>query len=106
MIGPCKNEGNETSQSIVASSSYVICRRTVRSLRTSEPHSETEKRKRIIFDNVMPKKLGDPVFKPTYPNAREHVPYSDGAAPDSVKLPEELIDLSTTNVFSSTMMTF
>ena len=45
MLGPCKNKGNEMSQSIVASSGYVITRRTVRSLRTSEIHSETEKRK-------------------------------------------------------------
>ena len=78
ILGSCKNEGNEMSQSIVASSGCVITRRTARSLRTSELHSETEKRKRRIFDNIMLEKLGDSVVKPTTLNSREYVPYSDG----------------------------
>ena len=86
---PCKNEGNVISQSIVVSSGHVITRRTFRSLRTSELHSETEKRKRRIFDDVILKKLGDYVAKPTNSNARNHVPYSDGVDPDSVKLHED-----------------
>ena len=89
MLGPCKNEGNEMSQSIVASRCCVITRRTVRSLRTSELHSETEKRKRRIFDDIMLEKLGDSVVKSANANAREHVPFSDGVDPDSVKLPED-----------------
>ena len=40
MLRPYKNEVNEMSQSIVSSSGYVITRREVRSLRTSELHSE------------------------------------------------------------------
>ena len=38
----------------------------------------------------MLKKLGDSVVKPTNPNGRECVPYSDGNNPDSVKLPEDI----------------
>ena len=72
----------------MSSSGYVITCRTVRSLRTSELHSETEKRKRRIFDDIMLKKLGDSVVKPTHPNAREHVSCSDSVDKDSVKLPE------------------
>ena len=89
MLGPCKNEVNEMHQSILASSSYAITRRAVRSLRNSELRSETEKRKRRIFDDIILKKLGDSVAKPTNSNAREHVPYSDGVDADSVKLPED-----------------
>ena len=37
----------------------------------------------------MLEKLCNSVVKPTNPNAREHVPYSDGVDPDSVKIPEE-----------------
>ena len=77
------------SQSIVSSSGYVITRRTVRLLRTSELHSETEKRKRRIFDDVMLEKLGDSMVKPANPNACEHVPYSDSIDTDFVKLPED-----------------
>ena len=40
-LGLCKNEGNKMSQSIVASNGYAITRKTIRSLRTSEMHSET-----------------------------------------------------------------
>ena len=89
IIGPCNNEGNETQQSILASSGYVITRRIVRSLRNSELRSETEKRKRRIFDDIILKKLCDSVAKPTNSNAREHVPYSDGVDADSVKLSED-----------------
>ena len=67
----------------------MITCRTVRSLRILELHSETEKRKRRIFDDAILKNLGDSVVKPTNSNAREHVPYSDGVDPDSVKLPED-----------------
>ena len=89
MLGPCKNEGNEMSQSIVASSGCVITHRTFRSLRISELHSETEKRKLMIFDDIILKKLGDSVAKPTNSNARECVPYSYGVELDSIKLPED-----------------
>ena len=76
-------------QSIASSSGCVITCRTVRSLRTSKLHSETEKRKRRIFDDIILEKLGDSVVKPTNPNAHEHVPYSNGVDPDSVKVPED-----------------
>ena len=60
-LGPFKNEGNEMSQSIVASSDHVITRQIVRLLHTSDIHSDTEKRKRIIFDEFIQKNLGDSV---------------------------------------------
>ena len=87
--GTCKNEGIEMSKSIIDSSGYAITRRTVRQLRSSELHFETEKRKRQIFDDIIIKKLSDSVAKPTNSNAREHVPYSDSIDPDSVELPED-----------------
>ena len=89
ILEPCRNEVNEMSQSIVATRGYVITRRTVRLLRNSELHSETEKKKRRIFDDIILKKLGDSVDKPTNANSREYNPYSDGVDPDSVKLPED-----------------
>ena len=89
MLRPCKNEGNEISQSIVASSGFVITRRIVKYLHISELHSKTEKRKRRIFDDIILKKLGDSVAKPANSNARAHVPYSDGVDTYSVKLPED-----------------
>ena len=60
--------------------------RTVRSLRTSELHSETDNRKRITFDDFILKKLGHLVAILTSPKARDHAPYSDGDDLDSVQL--------------------
>ena len=74
ILGPCKNEVNEMSQSIVVSSVHAITHRTFRSLRISELHSKTERRKRRIFDSVIQKKLGDYATIPTSPNSLEHVP--------------------------------
>ena len=89
VLGPCKNEGNEMAQSVVTSKGTVITRRTLRKLRTDEIHSETEKRKRSIFDDVILKKLGDSMSQPTNSQASDHVPYSDDVDPDSVQLPED-----------------
>ena len=85
ILGPCKNEGNEMSQSIVASRDHSTTRRTVLFLRASENHSKTEKRKRKIFDDIILQRLGDSVVKPTKPDAPNHVTYSDGLDPCSVK---------------------
>ena len=89
LLGPTKNEGNAMSQSVLVASGSVITRRTIRSLRNSEIHSETEKRKRKIFDDIILKKLGDSMSRPTKPNPPDHIPYSDGVDPDSVELPED-----------------
>ena len=89
LLGPSKNEGNAMSQSVLVASGAVITRRTIRPLRNSEIHSETEKRKRKIFDDIILKKLGDSMSKPTKPSPPDHIPYSDGVDPDSVELPED-----------------
>ena len=82
---------------------YVITRRIVRLLRTSELQSEINERKRRIFDDTMLKKLGHCVAKPTTSNARGHVPCSDGVDPDSIKLSEDndLIMSNKTSVFEN-----
>ena len=76
--GSCKNEGYEMSQSIIASSVYVITHQTIRSLWTSEINYKTEKRKWIIFDLILQKNLGNSMHKLTIPDSPEHVPYSNG----------------------------
>ena len=74
------------SQSIVASSDYIITRRTFRSLHISEIYSETEKRKRRIFDDVILNKIGHSVAKPTTSNTLACVHYFHGVDPNYVKL--------------------
>ena len=88
-LKPCKNEGNEISQSIVASRGHIIIRRTVRSIQTSKLHSETEKRKRIILDEIILKKLGELATIPISPADLDHVLYYDGVKPDIFQLPED-----------------
>ena len=89
LLGPCKNEGNAMSQSVLVVTGSIITRRTIRPLRNSELHSETEKRKRKIFDDIILKKLGDSMTKPKRPNPPDHIPYADGIDPDLVDLPED-----------------
>ena len=89
MLGPYKNEGNVILYSIVAYNGHTITRQTFRSIRTLEIHSKTQKRKQRIFDDVILKKLGDSVAKPTESYSREYVTYSDSVDIDFVKIPEE-----------------
>ena len=77
------------SKSIVASIRSAIARRTIRSLHTSEVHSETKRRNRIIFDNITQKNIGNSMSKIMIPNTFEHAPYSDGVDLDSVQLPDD-----------------
>ena len=74
------------SQSVLVASGSIITRRIIRSLRTSEINSETEKRKRKVFDDIILKKLGESMFKPIKPTAPDHVPYFDGIDKDSDQL--------------------
>ena len=73
-----KNEGGYISQSIVDFSSCEIISWSIQPLRTSELHFKTEKMKRIIVDNVILKKLGDSMSKPTTPDDPDHFPCYDG----------------------------
>ena len=73
------------SQSIVASNGYLITRQTMRSLYTSELHSESKKRKLRKFDHIIQKNLNDSVSKTTTPDAPDHVLYSDSVDLDSIQ---------------------
>ena len=89
VLGPIPNEGNEMAQGVLTSKGTIVPRRTIRKLNTSELHSETEKRKRQLFDDVIRKKLGDAIQQPTRPLPRDFVPYSDGVEPTPLQLPDE-----------------
>ena len=89
VLGPSKNEGNEMAQAVLTGKGTIVPRRTIRKLTTPELHSETEKRKRQLFDDLIRKKLGDSVKYPTRPLPRNFVPYSDNIEPNSLQLPEE-----------------
>ena len=67
----------------------MVTSRTTQSLHTSEIHSETEKRKRRIFDDMTQKKLGDSMSKPKTPDTPDHDPYSTSVNPDSIQFPDD-----------------
>ena len=54
VLGPARGEGNEMSQWVLKCNGRVVPRRTVRPLTTAELHSESEKKKRKIFDALIP----------------------------------------------------
>lgn len=88
-LGPLKNEGNEMAQGVLTSKGTVIPRRTLRKLNKSELHSESEKRKRQLFDDLIRSKLGDSISPPSKPLDTTYIPYSDDSEPSSMILPED-----------------
>ena len=89
VLGPIQNEGNEMAQAVLTSKGTVIPRRTLRKLDISEIHSETEKRKRQLFDDVIREKLGDAMAIPKNPLPTPFVPYTDEVEPTSLQLPDD-----------------
>ena len=59
MLGPIQNEGNDMAQAELTSKVTFIPRRSFRKLLVPELHSETEKLKRQLFEDVIRKKIGD-----------------------------------------------
>ena len=101
VLGPTTNEGNQMAQAVLAATGRVVPRRTLRKLTKAELFSETEKRKRKIFDDIILKKLGDSVCKPEKPIADAFVPYENEVDPAPVQLPDDNdpIDKDGTSVF-------
>ena len=101
VLGPIPNEGNEMAQAILTSKGTIIPRRSLRKLLVSELHSESEKRKRQLYDDIIRKKLGDSMTLPKKPLSTEYIPYSDGVEPDPLHLPsdDDPVDTDGTSVF-------
>ena len=78
VLGPVKNEGSEMTQAVLSFKGTIVLRRTLRHLTSSEIHSESERRKRSIFDDAIKAKLGDSMVKSTMLPPSTYVPYSDG----------------------------
>jgi len=64
VLGPIANEGNEMAQAVLNAKGKVIPRQTIRKLLKNEIHSETEKRKRSLFDDLILKRLEDSTHEP------------------------------------------
>jgi hypothetical protein len=78
VLGPAKNEGSEMSQWILTSKGTVVPRRSLRPLLPAELTSESEKRKRAIFDDIIMNKLGTAMSTPPKPPPSDFIPYADG----------------------------
>ena len=94
VLGPAKGEGNEMAQWILKANGNVVPRRTHRPLNTAELNSETEKKKREVFDALIEKRWGTALYPPK-PSAddspdKEFVPYDDDD--ESARLMPELDD--------------
>jgi len=64
VLGPAKGEGNEMSQWILNSRGNVLPRRSPRPLTVAEIHSEHEKSKRKIFDDLIQRRHGTSLNPP------------------------------------------
>ena len=65
VLGPAKVEGNERAQWVLKANGNVVSCCTNCPLNTSELSSETKKRKRNVFDELITARWGSPV--PTKP---------------------------------------
>jgi len=89
VLGQIPNGGNKMAQAVLNSKGKIIPRRTIRKLLKAEIHSESEKRKRYNFDDLILQKLGYSMYMPEKPVAPNHVPYSDNDKPASIQLPND-----------------
>jgi hypothetical protein len=64
VLGPAKGEGNEMCQWILKANGFVVPRKTLRPLRVEEIHSDIEKRKREVFDQLTERRWGTSMSKP------------------------------------------
>ncbi len=64
VLGPAKGAGNEMAQWVLKANGRVVPRRTVRSLTIAELHSDTEKRRREIFDGLIERRWGTAMIPP------------------------------------------
>ena len=99
VLGPLRNEGNEMAQAVLTSKGTIIPRRTMRCLKPSEIHSEVEKRKRQLFDDLIRSKLGDATKLPDKdPIPLDYTPYSDDSEADLPQLPDDNDPVDPNNV--------
>ena len=64
VLGHARGEGNELSQWILKSNGNVVPRPTVQALQLAVIHSDTEKRKRDVFDALIERRWGSPMSTP------------------------------------------
>ena len=64
VLGPAKGEGNEMAQWILKANGNVVPRRSPRPLTVAEINSETEQKKRSIFDTLIEKRWGTVISPP------------------------------------------
>ena len=53
VLGPSKGEGNEIAQCVLKANGNIVPRHTTRPINTLELSSESEKRKRNVFDELI-----------------------------------------------------
>ena len=85
VLGPAKGEGNEMAQWILKANGRVVPRRTAVPLNIAKLNSETENKKRTIFDQLISKIWGTSISPPDISDHAEHDkihdPYEDEDEP-------------------------
>ena len=64
ILDPARGEGNGLSQWVLKSNGNVVPCLTVRALQLAEVHSDTERRKRDIFDALIERRFRSPMSTP------------------------------------------
>ena len=88
-LGPSKNEGNEMAQWILTSKGTVVPRRSCRRLTQLELDSDSEKKRRDLYDKIISSKLGDCLRLPPTPSDRPKASDTNAHSYDSRNSDEE-----------------
>ena len=96
VLGPSRGEGNEMSQWVLKSNGQVVPRRTLRTLKPEELRSETEIKKRNLFDKLVEKRHGtsmNPPIKTSETSDTMWEEYEDGdESPRVIPETEDIVD--------------
>lgn len=82
VLGPARGEGNEMTQWILKANGNVVPHRSPRKLSIAELHSETEQRKREIFDKLIERRWGTAINPPPIPKSEGDSDFEEYADDD------------------------
>ena len=72
VLGPAKGKGNEMAQWSLKANARVVPRQTAVPLNIAQLNSETEKKKRTIFDQPISKRWGTSISPPDISDHADH----------------------------------
>ena len=104
ILSPARGEGNELAQWVLKSNDNVVPCQTICPLQLAELHSDTEKRKRDIFDALIERRWGSPMSTPNKDDADMTTDTEDNEVDDDETTSKPHIDIEDSIDSQGTLM--